>query len=129
MDDNDEAVRDEVIRETEVEAEPAEVWRSLTEPKRLADWLAEDAELELVPGGDLSLRTRDGEQRDGWVEEVDEPSRLAFWWSVDDGEATRVELDLEETEGGGTLVRVTESRPLVRLVRELSAGPQALAAA
>lgn len=118
--EDDEAVRDEVTRETEVEAAPAEVWRSLTEPERLAGWLAQDAELELVPGGDLSLRTREGERRTGWVEEVEEPSRLAFWWSVDDGEASRVELDLEETDAGGTRVRVTESRPLLRLERQLS---------
>lgn len=110
----------EVTRETEVEAAPAEVWRSLTEPERLAGWLADEAELEFVPGGDLSLCDHDGVARTGWVERVDEPSRLTFWWSPRDGEATRVELDLEETEAGGTRVRVTESRPLARLERELS---------
>lgn len=125
----DDADTDDVTRETEVDAAPAEVWRSLTEPERLAGWLGEDAELELEPGGDLALRTHDGERRTGWVEEVEEESRLAFWWSLDDGEATRVELDLERTEVGGTRVRVTESRPLARLEHDLARGPLALAAA
>lgn len=134
----DETEKDEVTRRIEVEAPPAEVWRSLTEPERLAGWLGDDVEIALEPGGDLALRTDDDERRVGWVEEVEEPSRLAFWWSVDDGESTRVELDLEETEAGGTRVRVTESRPLLRLERRLSEagrgggaarGPTALAVA
>jgi uncharacterized protein YndB with AHSA1/START domain len=50
-------------------------------------------------------------ERSGFVEEADEPHRLVFWWSAEDEDASRVELDLEEVEEG-TLVRVTESTPL-----------------
>ena len=50
-------------------------------------------------------------ERSGFVEEAEEPSRLVFWWGAPDEEASRVELDLEETDEG-TIVRVTESRPL-----------------
>ena len=45
------------------------------------------------------------------VEEADAPRRLVFWWSAPDEDATRVEIDLDETDDG-TRVRVTESRPL-----------------
>ena len=106
---------EDVTRETEVAAAPDEVWRSLTDPALLAGWLGEDAELELTPGGDLTMRTLDGEQRSGWIEDAEPPRRLAFWWREGhDEEPTRVEFDLEETEAG-TRVRVTESRPMQRL--------------
>ncbi len=91
-----------VERELTVEDGIDEVWRSLAEP----DWLGEDATIELREAGEV----RAGE-RTGFVEQVEAPSRLAFWWSVPGEEATRVELDLEDT-GFGTRVRVTESRPL-----------------
>ena len=106
---------DDVTREIEVDAPAEEVWRSLTDPELLAGWLADDATLELTPGGELAMRTPDGEERTGWVEQADPPRWLSFWWRRgDSGETTRVELELEES-AGGTRVRVTESRPLVGL--------------
>ena len=91
-----------VERELEVPDAAEEVWRSLAEP----DWLGEDAEIELREAGEV----RAGD-RSGFVEEADAPRRLVFWWSEPGEEATRVEIDLDELESG-TLVRVTESRPL-----------------
>ncbi len=92
-----------VERELVVPETPEEVWHSLAEPT----WLGKDASIELEPAGEV----RAGE-RSGFVEEADEPRRLVFWWSApDDEESSRVELDLDEVEGG-TRVRVTESRPL-----------------
>ena len=91
-----------VERELLVPDAPDEVWRSLTEPA----WLGEDASIELEPAGEV----RAGE-RSGFVEEAEEPRRLVFWWSAEDEDASRVELDLEEVDAG-TLVRVTESTPL-----------------
>ena len=97
---------DELVeRELTVPEEVEEVWRSLTEP----EWLGEDASIELREAG--SVRAGD---RSGFVEEVDAPRRLVFWWSAPDEEATRVELDLEESDIG-THIRVTESRPLAIL--------------
>jgi uncharacterized protein YndB with AHSA1/START domain len=86
-------------------ASPEEVWESLTEP----EWLGEDAHMELRPSGDV----RAGD-RSGFVEWADAPRGLAFWWSREGEEATRVEIALEETDEG-TLVWVTESRPLAVL--------------
>jgi uncharacterized protein YndB with AHSA1/START domain len=95
----------ELKREITLPASAEEVWRSLAEPA----WLGEDALLELRPDGEV----RAGD-RTGFVEEVDEPSRLVFWWSAPGEDATRVELDLEE-DGEETHVRVVESRPLALL--------------
>jgi uncharacterized protein YndB with AHSA1/START domain len=95
----------ELTREITVPATAEEVWRSLTEPT----WLGEDASIELRPDGEVSVG-----ERTGFVEEVEEPQRLVFWWAAPDEDSTRVELELEE-EDGMTHVRVVESRPLAML--------------
>jgi uncharacterized protein YndB with AHSA1/START domain len=82
-----------------------EVWSSLAEPA----WLGDEATIDLREAGDV----RAGD-RTGFVEEVEAPYRLAFWWSAPGEEATRVELELDETDDG-THIRVTESRPLAIL--------------
>jgi uncharacterized protein YndB with AHSA1/START domain len=95
----------ELSREITLPAPAEDVWRSLAEPT----WLGEDASIELRPDGEV----RAGD-RTGFVEEVEEPSRLVFWWSKPGEDATRVELDLEE-DGDETHVRVVESHPLALL--------------
>jgi uncharacterized protein YndB with AHSA1/START domain len=97
----DELVERELIVSDDIE----DVWSSLAEP----EWLGEDATIDLREAGDV----RAGE-RTGFVEEVEAPRRLAFWWSAPGEEATRVEIELDETDAG-THVRVTESRPLAIL--------------
>jgi uncharacterized protein YndB with AHSA1/START domain len=94
-----------VEREMTVPDDIEEVWRSLSEP----EWLGDDAAIELRQAGEV----RAGERR-GFVEEVEAPRRLVFWWSDPGDDATRVEIDLDET-GDGTQIRVTESRPLAIL--------------
>lgn len=117
----------DVTREIALEADPEVVWSALTDPDELSDWLAADVELDLRPGGELTVLDAEG-KRTGFVEEADAPRRLSFWWAREGEDATRVELELEE-EAGGTLVRVTESRPLetvdaqaLELPRELGGG-------
>jgi uncharacterized protein YndB with AHSA1/START domain len=95
----------ELSREITLPAPAEEVWRSLSEPT----WLGEDASIDLRPDGEV----RAGD-RTGFVEEVEEPSRLVFWWSAPDEDATRVELELE-SDGEHTHVRVVESRPFAML--------------
>jgi uncharacterized protein YndB with AHSA1/START domain len=120
---------DRVEREALLQAPPGEVWTALTEPERLAAWLADGAEVDLRPGGELALRMPDGTKRRGFVEAADAPARLVFWWrEVNDGgedeeELTRVEILLAEAPQG-TVLRVVESRPLAALGR---GGPLALA--
>ena len=96
----------ELTREITLPATADEVWRSLAEPA----WLGEDASIELHPDGEV----RAGE-RTGFVEEVEEPRRLVFWWAAPGEDSTRVELELAEEDEGVTHVRVVESRPLALL--------------
>jgi uncharacterized protein YndB with AHSA1/START domain len=100
-----------VEREILVPASPKRVWEAITDPEQVSEWLADDAEFDLRPGGDLRVRT-DGETREGFFEEVDEPGRLVFWWAEPGTELTRVEVELDEV-ADGTRIRVVEARPLV----------------
>ena len=70
----------EVTREVVLEAPVEEVWSALTEPERLAEWFANDVELELEPGGEGVFRWDDGEERHAVVEEVEPERRFAFTW-------------------------------------------------
>ena len=70
---------------------PGETWDALTDPEG-SPRLAEEAEVDLRPGGELAVRV-DGEQRTGFFEEIDAPRRLVFWWGPADGEASRVEIE------------------------------------
>jgi uncharacterized protein YndB with AHSA1/START domain len=95
-----------VEREIVVPEPPEEVWEALTEPERLEEWFANEAELDARPGGEGVFRWENGEERRGVVRELEQGERLVLDW--DDG--GEVALELEETEGG-TLVRVVETAP------------------
>ena len=98
-----------VDREIELDVVPAEAWQAVAG----GEWLADEAELELEPGGEARF-VIDGAEHRGWVEEVVIAERLVFWWAAGDEPATRVEVELSPVEAG-TRVRVTESRPLAVL--------------
>ena len=98
-----------ITRSVELDASADDVWRALTEPELLADWL-DVVELDIRPGGDGLIVERDGAVRRARVDEVEPARRLALcWWPEDgSGPASTVELDLEETPSG-TRVVVTET--------------------
>ncbi len=106
---------DRIERELELTSAAEDVWRAITGPDWLRAWLADEAELQLWPGGDARFVV-EGEPRSGWVEEVRPPrdgrgGRLVFWWQADEQAASRVSLELDRTEAG-TRLRVVEARPL-----------------
>jgi uncharacterized protein YndB with AHSA1/START domain len=105
---------DQIERELLLPAPPEQVWEVIAGP----GWLAEDVQLDLVPGGDAQFGSDDG-AKVGWVEEASPPDTdpdgagsLTFWWGTDGEPATRVELTLEPDGEQTTRLRVVESRPL-----------------
>ena len=106
----------QVEREIVVPETPDEVWEALTEPERLEEWFATEAELDARPGGEGVFRWGDGEERRAIVREAEEATRLVLDW--DDGGEVVVELD---EAPGGTLVRVVETSPEVATALELRA--------
>jgi uncharacterized protein YndB with AHSA1/START domain len=105
-----------VERELVVPGEPDEAWEAVADPERLGDWLGGEVDLDPVPGGQFHISFDNGGEREGFVEKLDpDEHRFAFWWRRPDDEvATRVEISLEESEGG-TLVRVAETSPMASL--------------
>ena len=111
---------DEVSREIELDSDPEVAWEAISEGSELSDWLGDDVEIDLSPGGEI--RVGDGDsRRSGFVESVEDGRGLSFWWAEDGSESTRVELEvIARPAQEGCVVRVTESRPLAGLERELA---------
>jgi uncharacterized protein YndB with AHSA1/START domain len=99
-----------ITRTVELDAPAEDVWRALTEPALLGDWLDSVVDLDVRPGGGGLIVEADGAVRRARVDEVDPARRLALrWWPEDgSGPESKVELDLEATPEG-TRVVVTET--------------------
>jgi uncharacterized protein YndB with AHSA1/START domain len=78
-------------REVEVEATPEQVWEALATERGREDWLQEP-------------------DRDVYVEVVEAPSRLVWWWVGEERAATRVEFQIVAAPAGARVI-VTESEP------------------
>jgi uncharacterized protein YndB with AHSA1/START domain len=80
-----------VRREVHVEASPEEVWEALVTEEGRERWLEEP-------------------ERDVYIEVLETPTRLVWWWASGEEPATRVEF-LVLPALPGTRVIVTESVP------------------
>src|SRR5436305_9936655 len=114
----------QIERQIDLHGTPEELWLAITDAAALSGWLADEVQLELVPGGEACFR--DGDVvRGGWVEEVLPPggparadgvaARLAFWWNAEGEPASRVELTLIPLRESLTRLRVVEAQPLEAL--------------
>lgn len=77
--------------EVEIEASPEQVWEALVTDEGRRTWLQES-------------------DREVYIEVVQAPSRLVWWWGGEDEPATRVEFEIVAVPAGARVV-VTESEP------------------
>ena len=86
---------------------PEKVWRALTEPALLTEWLLPVAELKLAPGEDFILRTQPQPGWDGTVNcrfvEIEPLRKLKYTWTVGEWLDTVVTFTLTPTPGGTRL--------------------------
>jgi uncharacterized protein YndB with AHSA1/START domain len=87
---------------------PDKVWRALTDPTLLAQWLLPVIDLELVPGKPFTFKTQPYPGWDGTVNcrllEIDAPKKLSYTWVVGDMEIdTVVTFTLTPTASGTRL--------------------------
>jgi uncharacterized protein YndB with AHSA1/START domain len=107
-------VPDRISREVVIDAPPDRVWAIVTDPRHVACWFSDEAEIDLRPGGAMVLTWHGHGTYRGRVEAVDPPHRFAFRWlrrednEPGDGTSTLVEFVLA-AEGSGTRLRVVES--------------------
>jgi uncharacterized protein YndB with AHSA1/START domain len=85
------------------------VWRALTDPAAIADWLMAPSGFRPEVGARFRLKTRHLAAA-GWIDaevtELEPPRRMVWSWDVNDGSPpTTVTFELE-TAGDGTRLRL-----------------------
>ena len=105
-----------IRKEIVLPAPREEVWDALTDPERLADWFANDVDLDLRVGGGARFRWGNGEERRATVIELEPGEHLAFEWA-DEGE---VAFTLED-DVDGTRLTVVERAPAWSTALDLQA--------
>src|SRR4051794_12917419 len=107
-------VPDKIEREILIEAPVEVAWAVVTEPEHISGWFSDSVELDLRPGGKMTLRWDGSHTVEGRVERVEPPHFFSFRWVVGPGEglaegnSTLVEFALA-AEGDGTRLTVVES--------------------
>ena len=94
--------------EFDLQHPPAKVWRALTEPALLAEWLLPVLDLELQPGAAFRFKTQPYPGWDGIVNcrfvEIEAQRKLSYTWVVGDMEIdTVVTFTLTATASGTRL--------------------------
>jgi uncharacterized protein YndB with AHSA1/START domain len=125
MTDTTRAAPHAIERIIELSVPRERVWRAITDPEELARWFPQKADWQPEPGRE-GVFTWDG--YGGYavrVEAVEPPTYLAWRWAnqadtpIEQAtEVTLVEWWLEESEDGGTILRMQESGFLTPAHRE-----------
>src|SRR5215218_6075192 len=111
------AQTDRIERHVQIAAPVERVWELITSAEHVGRWFADaGAEIDLRPGGALTLSWREHGTFHGRVEAVEPPRRFAYRWlskigsqaEPTPGNSTLTEFTLA-AEGGGTRVAVVES--------------------
>jgi len=101
-----------VSRTIELEISPNELWSLIGDGDRWAEWMVDESDVEVAPGGGGSV-TDDGVNRGVRVVEVTEGEQVRFeWWPVGEPDTTStVELVVAPNDTGAVL-RVVETFPV-----------------
>lgn len=74
--------------EFDLQHTPQKIWRALTDPVLLAEWLLPVMELRLQPGAEFTLKAPPQPGWDGSVDcrflEIEAPRKLSYTWRVGD---------------------------------------------
>ena len=84
-----------------------QLWRLISDPARLGEWLVDDFDVEMRVGG--SGTAVDGDRRRRVeIDRIDARRRVEFTWRDDDGLVSTVALDIEATPAGASRLVITE---------------------
>lgn len=88
-----------------VPASATQVWKALTEPATISQWLA-DAEFDAQPGGRVHLVWDDENEMHGTVIEASAPNHLTYSW-IEPGGTSELSFDVREVEGETSQIVLT----------------------
>lgn len=113
-------------RELVLPLERDEAWPLVSEPGELESWFADEVDIVLEPGAE-GVVVVEGERREALVEEVVPQRRVVLRWCDGEGDASVVELTLDDEPDGRTRLTVLElpARTLALVGAELAALPAA----
>jgi uncharacterized protein YndB with AHSA1/START domain len=101
------AQSDSISFEFDLHHPPAKVWRALTDPALLTEWLLPVVDLEPVPGAEFTFRTQPHPGWDGTVNcrivESEPHRKLSYSWVVGDMLDTVVTFTLAPAPSGTRL--------------------------
>lgn len=101
------AQSDAISFELDLKHRPEKVWRALTDPKLLAEWLLPVVGLELEKGAAFTFKTQPHPGWDGIVNcrfvEIEAQRKLSYSWAVGFGLDTVVTFTLTPTDLGTRL--------------------------
>jgi uncharacterized protein YndB with AHSA1/START domain len=107
------AQTDTIAIELELPHSPQKVWRALTDPALLAEWLLPAAGLRLEPGAAFTFKAPSFADWDGTVDcrlvEIDAHRKLSYTWAVGDMEIDTVVTFTLTPTGSGTRVGLVQS--------------------
>jgi uncharacterized protein YndB with AHSA1/START domain len=109
-----EMVADRIEQEIVIEAAPEVVWELVTDAEHVGAWFGDAAEIDLRPGGDVTLSWEAHGRVLARVEKVEPPRFFSFRWTRPNdsppavGNSTLVEFTLVP-EGDATRLTVVES--------------------
>jgi uncharacterized protein YndB with AHSA1/START domain len=111
-------IQDTIERETTIAAPVERVWALITEPEHVGRWFGDaGAEIDLRPGGAMTIRWNESGTSRARVEAVEPPNRFVYRWApykdpggseVTEDNSTLVEFTLA-AQGDGTRLTVRES--------------------
>ncbi len=103
----------EIAFELDLAHTPEKVWRALTDPELLAQWLLPVTGLKLEPGAPFTLKTQPYPGWDGTVNckllEVEPHKKLSYAWVVGDMELDTVVTFTLAPAGSGTRLSLVQS--------------------
>ena len=108
IDTTDSSQSEAISFEFDLRHSPAKVWRALTDPVLLAEWLLPNIDLKLEPGAAFKFKTQPFPDWDGTVNcrmlEIEPQRKLSYTWVVGEMEIdTVVTFTLTPTASGTRL--------------------------
>jgi uncharacterized protein YndB with AHSA1/START domain len=92
---------------------PAKIWRALTEPALLSEWLLPVIGIDLIPDGALTLQAPAFPEWDGKVHcrfiEIEAARKLSYRWVVGEMELDTIVTFTLEPSAAGTRLLITQS--------------------